>query len=129
MLKGENVYNCFLARYHTLQLFRDCGGNEGTEGLRIIPYAADKMVTHSGRRGNPTRIALAEVTDRMMTKAFPSLAPNTGQYKEKRALMTRHRLLATRFQTFVDAFGLAILIFIQPFNGQIASSGGFSDNK
>ncbi|KAJ5110330.1 hypothetical protein NUU61_001587 [Penicillium alfredii] len=128
-LNGENVYNCFLARYHTLELFRDCGGNEGTEDLRIIPYAADKMVTHSGRRGNPTRIALAEVTDRMMTREFPSLASNTVEYKRKRAAMKRHRLLASRFQTFVDAFGPAILCFIQPFNGQIASNGGISDNK
>lgn len=128
-LTGENVFNSLLARYHILEIFRDCGGREGADDLRIIPYAADRMVTHSSRRGNPTRIALAEVTQRMMARAYPSLDPNTDEYKQKRATMNRHRSLANRFQTFVDTFGLAILCFIQPFNGQVASNGGFSDNK
>lgn len=128
-LNGGNNYNAFLARYHILELFRNCGGHEGREDLIIIPYAADSTVSRPGKSGHPIRIALAEVTQRMMSMAFPSITPDTEEYKLKKAMMKRHRSLASRFQAFVDKFGLAILCFIQPYHGQNGSCGGISDNK
>lgn len=128
-LNGENVYNILLARYHTLELFKDCGGRESTGDLQIIPYITDRLQTHSGQRGHPTRNALAEVTHRMMAKVFPSLDPGTNEYQKKMNIMKRHRSLASHLQAFVEAFGPAILCFIQPICGHLASNGGFSDNK
>lgn len=128
-LNGGNNYNTFLARYHILELFKNCGGHEDREDLRIIPYAAGNTVSQPGRKGHPTRIALAEVTERMMSMAYPSITPDTEEYKLKKAMMKRHRSLASRFQAFVNKFGFAILCFIQPYHSQNGPDGGISDNK
>ncbi|KAJ5437543.1 hypothetical protein N7445_006087 [Penicillium cf. griseofulvum] len=128
-LDGEIAYNALLKRYHLLELFTNCGGNAGGEDMTVIPYAADNTTSQGGRRGNPIRIALAEVTQRMMTKAFPSLSPDTEEYQSRKRTMNRYRALASRFQALVDKFGRAILCFIQPCQGKSVSNWGISDNK
>lgn len=128
-LDGEITYNALLKRYHLLELFTICGGNEGGEDMTVIPYAADNTACQGGRRGNPIRIALGEVTQRMMSKAFPSLSPDTEEYEFRKRTMKRYRALASRFQALVDKFGRAILCFIQPCRGKSVSNWGISDNK
>ncbi|KAJ5379600.1 hypothetical protein N7509_012719 [Penicillium cosmopolitanum] len=128
-LDGDITFNALLKRYHLMELFRNSGGRESGGSMVIIPVYADSSFQRPGRKGNPISNACADVTQRMMTETFPSLRPGTREYDSKKVIMKRYRVLASRFQVFVDKFGLAILCFIQPFQGTRGPSWGISDNK
>lgn len=103
-ITGFNLFR----RYHTLELYEQCGGPDTGSSDSIIVTTKSHF---DGRKssGNPRHLAERQIAEAMMAEIFPNIKRDHKEYSANLRKVKRTRKLGKRFHILKERFGRGIL--------------------
>lgn len=110
----DKIAQCvILRRYHVLHLFEMClPPNSRVNTTFIMTNPGD--FDNTKKAGNPGNNAKSEVTRIMMSKIFPDISPDMGEYLPKYNKVSRLQVLGRRYSAMAQRFTKGILGLMPP---------------